>query len=374
MFRFMNMKKTRERNQIEAMRERIDSIDLDILKLLNRRAALVIKIGKTKTRENKELYAPERERRIYSRLIEKNKGPFPDSALRNVYREIMSASLSLEKQIKVAFLGPVATFTHQACIEHFGLSGVFIPKKEIAEVFEDVSKGRADFGVVPIENTAEGVVTHTLDMFVTSDLKVCAEVMLEVSLSLLNRTGKLTDVQRVCSHPHALAQCRRWLKANLPDAVLFDVSSTATAAQRSTEDSAVAAVASTAAANVYDLRILEQNIEDTANNYTRFLVIGRNQAKRTGKDKTSLVFAIKDAPGALYKMLEPFASRGINLTKIESRPMKTRAWEYVFFADLDGHIKEKRVGEAIAELERTCSFLKVLGSYPKSRVPGVDEK
>lgn len=353
---------------IQKLREKIDAIDMELLRLLNRRAGLVIMVGHVKARENKDFYAPGREREIFRRLEASNKGPFPNGALRNVFREIMSASLSLEKPIKIAFLGPMATFTHQACIQHFGLSGGFVPKKDIADVFEDVEKERVDFGVVPIENTTEGVVSHTLDMFVTCDLKICAEVMLQVSLALLNKTGKVSDIVKVASHPHALAQCKGWLKDNLPNAVLFDVSSTAFSAQLAAEDTSVAAVASPAAASLYDLRVIERHIEDNANNYTRFLVIGKKSVKKTGSDKTSLVFAVKDAPGALYGMLKPFAKRGINLTKIESRPLKTKAWEYVFFVDLDGHITDRKVKEAIAELEGACSFLKVLGSYPRSAV------
>ncbi|MBI5491312.1 MAG: prephenate dehydratase [Deltaproteobacteria bacterium] len=357
---------TKRPPDIEELRRGIDDVDIEILELLNKRAELVIEVGKAKSREQRDFYAPEREREIYRRLSENNRGPFPTKALRNVFREIMSASLSLEKPIKIAFLGPVATFTHQACMQHFGASGEFVPKKDIADVFDDVEKGRADFGVVPIENTTEGVVSHTLDMFVTSNLKISAEVLLEISLALLNKSGDPSDIAKVCSHPHALAQCKYWIKNNLPNALVFDVSSTAMAAQMASEDAQTAAIASPAAASLYDLRVIEKNIEDNANNFTRFLVIGQDQSKKTGADKTSVMFAIKDSPGALYSMLKPFASRGINLTKIESRPLKTKAWEYVFFVDLDGHITDSPVKEAVAELEKSCSFLKVLGSYARS--------
>lgn len=351
---------------IPDLRDKIDQIDDSILDLLNKRANLVIEVGKAKARAKSEFYVPEREREIFERLTRNNAGPFPNQALRNVFREIMSASLSLEKPVKIAFLGPVATFTHQACLRHFGTSGEFVAKKDIADVFDDVEKGRADFGVVPIENTTEGVVSHTLDMFVRSNLKICAEVLLEISLALLNKTGKASDIAKVCSHPHALAQCKVWVKNNLPNALVFDVSSTAMAAQMASEDTSTAAIASIAAANLYNLRVIEKSIEDNSNNFTRFLIIGRKESKKTGSDKTSIVFAIKDAPGALYHMLKPFARRKINLTKIESRPLKTKAWEYVFFVDLDGHISEKKVKDAVSELEETCSFLKILGSYPKS--------
>ena len=355
---------------LEDWRKEIDAIDTEIVELLNKRTEFVVKIGKLKSKENKEFYQPARERKIYARLEELNKGPFPTSAVRNVFREIMSASLSVEQPLKVAFLGPVATFTHQACIQYFGLSGSLIPKKEIADVFEDVEKGRADFGVVPIENTAEGVVTHTLDMFVTSDLKVCAEVMFEVSLALLNKSGKVGDIERLCSHPHAIGQCKGWVKENLPDVQLVEVSSTAKAAELAGVEPEAAAIASSAAAELYNLRVIEKNIQDTANNYTRFLVIGKKSAEKTGCDKTSILFAIKDSPGALFKMLAPFADRGINLTKIESRPLKTKAWEYLFFVDMDGHITEKKLAEAVGGLESSAMFLKVLGSYPRSKEPG----
>ncbi|MFQ5464573.1 MAG: prephenate dehydratase [Thermodesulfobacteriota bacterium] len=351
---------------LKKLREEIDAIDLEILRLLNKRAKVVIDVGRAKTRGKQEYYVPERELEIYRRLTQKNTGPFPSGAVKNVFREVISACLALEKPLKIAFLGPVATFTHQACMQHFGLSGEFIAKKDIADVFLDVESGRAEFGVVPVENTSEGVVSHTLDMFVSSELKICAEIMLEVTLALLNKGGKLEGIRKVCSHPHAIAQCKDWIKNNLPKALVFDVSSTAMAAKLASEDPDVAAIASAAAASLYDLRVIERNIEDHPHNFTRFLVIGRKETSRTGGDKTSLVFAIKDAPGALYSMLQPFAERGLNLTKIESRPIKTKAWEYLFYIDFDGHITDANVKAAVDELSEHCAFLKVLGSYPKS--------
>jgi chorismate mutase/prephenate dehydratase len=353
--------------KLEELRAKIDSFDEEILKLLNSRAAAVIEVGKTKLKEKRSFYAPEREREVYRKLTKMNKGPFTDKALKNVFREIMSASLSLEKPLKIAYLGPQATFTHQACMQHFGLSGLFVPKKDIADVFADVERGRVDYGVVPIENTSEGVVSHTLDMFINSELKICAEILLEVSLSLMNRSGKAEDIQLVCSHPHAIAQASDWLKEHLPSKPVMDVASTAAAAEMASEDPSTAAIASDAAKNLYDLKTVETKIEDNTNNFTRFLVIGPNEESKTGSDKTSIMFAIKDSPGALYRMLKPFASSDINLTKIESRPLKRKAWEYIFFLDMDGHIKDKLITDAINELERHCSFLKVLGSYPKSQ-------
>ncbi|HBR18503.1 MAG: chorismate mutase [Deltaproteobacteria bacterium RIFCSPLOWO2_12_FULL_43_16] len=351
--------------KIKELRAKIDSIDDKILELLNQRARFVIEIGKTKLQGKRDFYAPEREKEIYHRLTQNNQGPFPNQALKNVFREIMSASLSLEKPLKVAYLGPKATFTHQACMQYFGLSAEFVPKKDIADVFDDVNRAKVDFGVVPIENTTEGVVSHTIDMFVTSDIKICGEITIEVALSLLNKTGKLGDVKKIYSHPHAIAECKEWLKEHVPDVPVFDVSSTAMAAQTAGEDPSSAAIASEFAAALYDLQVVEKKIEDHANNFTRFLVIGNKSSEKSGGDKTSVMFAIKDMPGALYRMLKPFAERGINLTKIESRPQKGKAWEYVFFADMDGHVSDSKVSDALKELEAQCSFMKILGSYPK---------
>jgi chorismate mutase/prephenate dehydratase len=354
--------------RLKELRKKIDAIDLEIVKRLNKRASFVIEVGKTKLKKGKtEFYAPEREREIYRRVTTRNKGPFPNKALKDVFREIMSASLSLEKPLKIAFLGPPATFTHQACMQHFGLSGEFVPKKDIADVFADVERGRVDCGVVPIENTTEGVVSHTIDMFISSQIRICAEILIEVSLYLLNSSGRIKDIARVCSHPHAIAQSSHWLKEHLPKIPVVDVASTAAAAQMASVDPSTAAIASEAAQNLYNLKAVETKIEDNTNNFTRFLVIGRKEGKKTGSDKTSIMFAIKDAPGALYKMLKPFASAGINMTKIESRPLKRKAWEYIFFIDIDGHIKDRRIKEAVHELEEKCSFLKILGSYPKSQ-------
>lgn len=351
---------------IDKLRERIDGIDADILQLLNKRASFAVEIGQAKAHAGKAVYVPEREQQVYKRLSDVNAGPLGDTAVKNVFREVMSACRSLESPLRVAFLGPMATFTHVASMQHFGSSADFIPEKDISDVFEDVEKDRADFGVVPIENTSEGVVTHTLDMLTATQLKICAEVMIPVTMALLNKSGRLSDVRKVCSRPHAIAQCKYWLKDNLPDAAIIDISSTALGAQMAADDGSIAAIASAAAADLYNLKVVEDHIEDNANTFTRFLVIGKIETKKTGSDKTSILFAIKDSPGALYHMLKPFASRHINLTKIESRPNKTKAWEYVFFVDLDGHINDKKIKDALAELGVLCSFLKILGAYPKS--------
>ncbi|HWI39985.1 MAG TPA: prephenate dehydratase, partial [Verrucomicrobiae bacterium] len=274
---------------------------------------------------------------------------------------------ALEAPMKVAFFGPKATFTHQAAMQQFGLSAELVPQKSIPAVFEEVEKGRALYGVVPVENSTEGMVTHTLDMFMESDLKINAEVLLEIHHYLLSRTGRLEDVRKVYSHMQPIAQCRNWLAENLPDIPVVDVASTAVAAQIVADDYSAAAIASELASLVYDLKVVRERIEDQVNNYTRFLVVAKKTAEPSGDDKTSLMFSVKDQPGILHRMLEPFASRGVNLSKIESRPMKTKAWEYIFFLDLSGHILDPRVAEAVQELKEYCQFIKVLGSYPKAK-------
>ena len=353
--------------KLSELRQKIDAIDDRILDLLNERARIVLEVGRAKAGEKKEFYVPSREQAIYRRLIEQNPGPFPAEAIHKVFREIISASLSLEEPMKVAFLGPQATFTHVASMQQFGLSAQLVPQKSIPAVFDEVARGRAHYGVVPVENSNEGIVSHTLDMFMESDLKVNAEILLEVSHDLLSRTGRLEDVRKIISHPQALAQCRKWLEENLPDLPQVDVASTALAAQLAAEDDSAAAIASEMVANLYDLKVVKQKIADNPSNFTRFLVIGRQMPERCGRDKTSIMFSVKDEPGILYRMLEPFSKRQINLTKIESRPLKSKAWEYIFFLDLLGHLADPGVEEAIDELRQYCQFVKVLGSYPKAR-------
>ncbi|HZV82274.1 MAG TPA: prephenate dehydratase, partial [Geobacteraceae bacterium] len=252
-------------------------------------------------------------------------------------------------------------------MQQFGLAAELVPQKSIPAVFEEVEKGRALYGVVPVENSTEGVVSHTLDMFMESELKISAEVLLEVSHFLLSKTGRLEDIKKVYSHPQPLAQCRNWLEENLPHIPVVDVASTTLAAQIVSEDYSAAAIASEYAASVYDLKVVRERIEDQVNNFTRFLVIGKKIADPGSDDKTSLMFAVKDEPGILYRMLEPFASRGVNLCKIESRPMKKKAWEYIFFLDLVGHISDPNVHSAVEELKGYCQFVKQLGSYPRAK-------
>jgi chorismate mutase/prephenate dehydratase len=266
--------------------------------------------------------------------------------------------------LKVAYLGPSATFTHLACIRKFGSSAQYLPMTSIKEVFNEVERGRADFGVVPIENSTEGVVNHTLDMFIDSNLQIYGEVLQEVSHNLLSRADSLSAIKKIYSHPHAIAQCRNWLETNLPGVPVSEVHSTARAAEICADDPTSAAIASELAGQLYGLKALKIRIEDNINNYTRFLALALKPAERTGKDKTSIMLSVKDKVGALYDLLRPFASTGVNLTKIESRPSRRKAWEYIFFIDVEGHVDEERVKKALEDIKSRCLFFKILGSYP----------
>lgn len=345
------------------LRQKINKIDTGILQLINERTKLALGIGRIKAGKKKEYYVPDREKEVYERLMKENKGPLSSRSVKAIYREIMSAALSLEKSIKVIYLGPEATFTHLAALEKFGSSVALLPVKSITNIFMEVEKGRADYGVVPIENSTEGVVNHTLDMFVDSELQICSEISLEVSHYLLSR-GKVGGVKRIYSNPQALGQCRSWIESHLPQAELIEVSTTSKGAEIAAREKEGAAIASELAAEIYNLKIIGRRIEDSAINVTRFLVIGKTFANRSGKDKTSIMFSIRDRVGALYAMLQPFKKHRINLTKIESRPSRRKAWDYYFFVDLEGHCQDEKVKKALGELEKECRYLKVLGSYP----------
>ncbi len=355
-----------EKIDLSALRRQIDEIDDTILGLLNKRAAIAIAVGETKNNASRDIYVPERERDIFERLTGANPGPFPNHGVLNVFREIISGSRSLEKVMKVAFLGPEATFTHQACMSQFGRSTDFIAKGDIADVFDDVERGAVDFGVVPVENSTGGVVSHTLDMFVESGLKIYAEILLPISLCLMNKSGDINDVKTVASHSNPISQSKGWIKKTLPQAVVLELSSTALAAEVASKDATTAAIASEAAAEAYGLKVLERRVEDNLNNVTRFLVIGKKEAKISGNDKTSIMFAADDKAGALFSIIKPLADIGINLTKIESRPVKKKAWEYIFYIDMDGHISDPALSDAVSKLKERCSFFKILGSYPKA--------
>ena len=351
-------------SELKNLRGEIDAIDEEILNLLNRRARIVIEVAGIKRKENTRFYSPEREKEILQRLISINKGPFPNSAIKPLFREILSASLSLEQPLKVAYFGPVATFTHLAAMRYFGSSAVLIPAEGIKDVFESVYSGQTEYGVVPVENSNEGVVSYTLDMFMDYDLKISGEVMLKISHNLLSRSGDKTKIKKIYSHPQPTAQCRKWLERNVPGIPILESTSTAKAAEMASKEEDAAAIASEVAAKIYDLHFVERHIEDYKDNYTRFFVISWEPSKRTGTDKTSIMFSTKDRPGALFTILEPFKQAKINLTKIESRPSKRKAWEYIFFVDMGGHMDDKKVKKAIDEVKEGCLYLKVLGSYP----------
>jgi chorismate mutase / prephenate dehydratase len=355
-----------DQKDIASYRKAIDQLDDDLLRLLNERSKNVVEIGKLKksSEANAHLHTPRREAEIIDRLMQANTGPFPNEAIRSVYREIMSASLSLEGPQKVAYLGPPATFTHLACLQKFGNSAQYVPVTSIKEVFNEVERDRAHFGIVPIENSTEGVVNHTLDMFIDSNLVIYGEVLQEVSHHLLSKTGRIEDIKTIYSHPHAIAQCRNWLEANVSKIPVAEVPSTARAAEISATDSTAAAIASELAGELYGLKVVRSRIEDNVNNFTRFLVLSQKPPERTGKDKTSVMLSVKDKVGALYDLLRPFASNGINMTKIESRPSRRKAWEYIFFVDIEGHVDEDRVKKALEEIKGRCLFMKILGSYP----------
>jgi chorismate mutase/prephenate dehydratase len=353
-------------DKIQELRKKIDEIDDKLLDLLNERARVVIEVGNIKKSSNLEFHSPGREREILERLTSRNTGPFPQDTLRAVYREILSSSLSLERPLKVAYLGPRATFTHMAGMQQFGLAAQYVPVESIKDVFSEVERGRADYGVVPIENSTEGVVNYTLDMFIDADLKIYAEILLEVSQNLMNRSGRLEDMRKVYTHPQVPGQCRQWIEKNLQGVPILDAPSTARAAEMAEDDPEAGAIASEMAAILYGLQVVARKIEDNPHNVTRFLVISRKSAGRTGQDKTSIMFSIKDKVGALHAMLTPFAEAGINLNRLDARPSGRKVWDYVFFLDMEGHIEDPRVAEAIEKLKKDCMFLKVLGSYPKS--------
>jgi chorismate mutase / prephenate dehydratase len=349
---------------VDALRKKIDQADEKIVRLLNDRASLAQRIGHHKRLTNQEIYVPSREQEILQRVSQLNRGPLPAPAVQSVFREVIAACRSLEAPLKVAFFGAEASYSHLAARRKFGATAVLLPTASIAEVFQDVARGRVAFGVVPIENSTEGVVAYTLDLLVDSQLQICAESFLGIHHNLLSRGGRAGEITKIVSHPQALAQCRGWLSRHFPKVELEEVPSTSHAASAAAQNGSIGAVSSSLAAEIYDLKIVAANIEDQSQNITRFLVIGDQEAKPSRRDKTSLAFSVKDEPGILHRMLRPFANRRINLSKIESRPIKNKPWEYMFFLDLKGHRNEPRVKSAIGQLERHCVFFKILGSYP----------
>ena len=346
------------------LRCRIDDIDQHILDLLNQRFSVVAEVGKVKGKTDEAVLDPARESAVITRLFSLNHGPISNEAISHIFTEIFGSSREAQQPHRVTYLGPEATFTHIAAKKYFGRSATFIPQPSIREIFQSVERGVAQYGVVPVENSIEGAVNYTLDLFYESDLKICAETYLSISHDLLSLAGSLKDIKKVYSHPQALPQCRKWLAKYLPDVTLVEVSSTSEAARLVLTDDQAAAIASSEAGQMYKLNVMASKIEDSSRNTTRFLVIGKKAARPTGKDKTSLMFVTSHTPGALYKVMTPIAEAGLNMLKLESRPTRQENWTYIFFMDVEGHMDQPEVKETVEKMRDTCLFLKCLGSYP----------
>jgi chorismate mutase/prephenate dehydratase len=354
---------------LKVFRDRIDTIDAKIQALMNERAQCAKQVGASKQAQGlqtADFYRPEREAQVLRNAVARNQGPLRNEEIVRLFREIMSACLAQEEPLKVAFLGPEGTFSQQAVLKHFGHSVRALPLAEINEVFAEVQAGHADFGIVPIENSTEGTVNNTLDMFLTTPLKICGEVELRIHQHLMGRMTGMEKIVRVCSHQQSLAQCRQWLDEHLPGAERIPVSSNAEAARRARDEDGSAAIAGQTAAEVYGLNIIAPQIEDRPDNTTRFLVIGRKLFNASGQDKTTLLLSAGDtqSPGALYRLLEPLARNNISMTRIESRPSRRHKWDYVFFIDVQGHVDEQPLKQALEGLKKQSSLFRVLGSYP----------
>ncbi len=353
---------------LSELRDKIDAIDKQILQLMNQRASYAMEVAKTKTAQGEQgtFYRPDRESLVLRRIKDLNQGPLTDDTAAHFFRELMSACLALEKPLDVAYLGPEGTFTQQAAIKHFGSAVKTVPAATINDIFNAVENGNCQFGVVPVENSTEGVISHTLDRFLNSPLKICGEVEIRVHQNLLGLVDSLDDVTEVFSHQQSLAQCRQWLDNYLPNAKRIAVNSNTEAARLASTHKQTVAIAGIVAAEIYRLNIIEKNIEDEANNTTRFIVIGQQISSSTGNDKTSLVVSTGNQPGALHRILEPFARLNIGMVHIESRPSRQGLWDYVFFIDIEGHSEDENVAKALLLLEDNVNMLKLLGSYPKA--------
>jgi chorismate mutase/prephenate dehydratase len=351
---------------LEDLRKKIDTLDSQLLKLLNERADLVHEIGVVKKQQGLQIYAPEREEAVFQGLLRKNaeaQGRLPEKSVRAIYREIMSAALALEDDLRIAFLGPDGTWTHQAAISKFGGSVAYSPMESLEEVFDAVARRRADYGVVPIENTTEGAAVHTLDLFADSPLHICAQILLRIENCLMAK-GPRDEIRVIFSHVAVFAQCRQWLQRHFPAADLVEVPSTTRAAEIAARTPDSGAVGGALAAQLHGLSVLETSVQDNATNATRFLVIGERTCPPTGRDRTSIMFSVRNEPGSLLRALEPFNDLHINMSRIESRPSRRRDWEYFLFVDVLGHCEEEKVKNALRSMEKHCSYVKVLGSYP----------
>ena len=354
--------------ELNRHRKDIDGYDQQIVELLQKRSISASKIGEIKKNSGDPIFRPDREKDIFKKLKNMNQGPLGDSQLAAIYREIISASISLEKGLRVGYLGPDGSFSNEAVRKRFGASVISHPLSSIPEVFKMVESGKLDYGVVPVENSSEGLVNSTLDQFLVSDLKIYSEIYIKIKMNLLGFEPDLKKIKKIYGLKIANSQCREWLSANLPDCEFIETSSTARAAQIVAEQKSGAAIASEIAAEIYNLNIIRDSIQDLADNTTRFLVIGRDQCAPTGEDKTSVLFSLTDKPGSLYLVLKPFYDHGINLTKIESRPTRRNPWEYNFFIDFYGHEKDEKIGELLNGLKQVTHFLKILGSYPVAEI------
>ena len=353
-------------DELGSLRDRIDAVDRELLRLVSERGGLARRIGEIK---HGNVYRPEREAQVLRRIAEMNPGPLADKTVQYLFREIMSACLALEQPLRIAYLGPAGTFTEAAAHKHFGSAPGFSPCATIDEVFRAVEAENADYGVVPVENSTEGAIGRTLDLLLTSSVMICGEVVLRVHQNLMSATGDPAAVTRLYSHAQSLAQCHEWLNRNLPDVPRIAVASNAEAARLAAAEPGAAAIAGEAAARLYDLRIAAACIEDDPNNTTRFLVVAAHDAGPSGQDKTSVVCSAQNKPGAVHDMLTPLREHGVSMSKFESRPARGGSpWEYVFFIDVDGHRSEAQVTVALDELRARAGFVKELGSYPKAAI------
>jgi len=351
---------------LETVRAEIDQLDEAIQSLISERARLAFRVRASKGdfTHAVDYYRPEREAQVLRKVIERNKGPLSDAEMVRLFREIMSACLAQQEPLKVAYLGPEGTFTQQAVNRHFGHSVLALSHPSIDGVFEQVQKSEADFGVIPVENSSQGIVSHTLDMFLSSDLHICGEIELRVHQNLLTHARNLNQIERIYSHEQSLSQCKAWIRGHLPKAELIAVGSNAEAARRVRNAPEAAAIAGQSAAEVYGVPVLFSNIEDRPDNTTRFLVVGRHLLAPSGRDKTTLLLAGHEGPGLLFRLLEPLDKQSVNMTRIESRPSSLGKWEYVFFVDVEGHAQDGKVAAALAELKQISKLCRVLGSYP----------
>ncbi len=350
---------------LDDIRNRIDDVDAELLRLLSVRADLVHEVGEIKKKEGLSIYAPEREEAVFQRVVKLNQGRLPELSIRAIYREIMSAALALEDHLKIAYLGPAGTWTHQAALVKFGQSVDYLPQASFADVFDQVARRHASYGVVPIENSAEGAVDHIVDLFADSSLKICAQIFVRIEHCLM-ASGPKEEIRTVYSHPEVFAQCQLYTARHFSHADLVEVASTSKAAELASQTPRSCALGGPLAAELHGLDIIERSVQDSATNTTRFLVISENTCPPTGNDRTSLMFAVRNAPGSLYHALEPFNTLNLNLSKIESRPSRKKDWEHFFFVDLMGHCEDPSIVTALQKLEEHCNFIRVLGSYPNT--------